>query len=232
MRIRFTAPILFLYLSVLAFEIYFERTACLTGVYVLKPLLMPILCLFVFMNRRSATQPEIRFVTAGLLFSMFGDIFLMFRSDDLFVFGLASFLIAHILYIFGFRTIQSAGKPYNSKERLLYALPFLAFVTTFLFILHRPILDNPLTKDLLAPVIVYASVIAMMGYFAVQRFRGAGRKSFLAVFSGALLFVLSDSVIAINKFLYSDTFPEAQSIIMVTYGIAQFLITYGVLCED
>jgi uncharacterized membrane protein YhhN len=217
---------------VLSGEIYFEQIGNMTGVYVSKPLLMPLLCLLMWVNRKSGIKSETRLVTFGLVFSMFGDIFLMFRREDLFVFGLGSFLVAHLLYVFGFRTVQRFGKAFTLKERLFYALPFLLFVSVFLYVLHKPILDNPLTKELLAPVIVYASVISMMGYFALQRCRGVKKHGFTAVFTGAMLFIISDSVIAINKFLYEGNFPEAQSIIMITYGAAQYLIAYGVLSND
>jgi uncharacterized membrane protein YhhN len=223
---RFFAPITLFYFSVLAVEIYAEIMDDLEMIWITKPLLMPLLLVLFLMNWEKNKPKEKWFFAAALVFSLFGDVFLMFRRDDLFVFGLASFLLGHLAYILSFsERIREANVSLMNK--LLSAIPFLLFVISFLWFLQPHISGNEETAPLFPPVVVYASVISLMGYTALLRKNAVSVRSFWMVFGGALLFVLSDSCIAWNKFV--TPLPQPGLIIMATYGLAQYLMTYGTL---
>lgn len=217
------------YFLVLAIEIYAETMDDLEMVWITKPLLMPIL-LIIFLGRGRQNPPKERlFFTLALLFSLAGDVFLMFKREDLFVFGLASFLLGHLSYIFSFAgRIKDAQV--SARQKLLTALPFVAFVAVFLVFLHPYINADPKTRPLFVPVAVYASVIGLMGYTALLRRKGVSPQGFQLVFGGALLFIVSDSCIAINKFV--EPLAQPGLIIMATYGLAQYLMTIGTLKSD
>ena len=223
---RFFLPISLLYFAVLAIEISSEIMDDLQMIWVTKPLLMPILLVLFLVNAQNNPSKERLFFALALVFSLAGDVFLMFKSDDLFVFGLASFLLGHLSYIVSFAgRIRAANVSFGQK--LLTALPFLAFVVTFLVFLYPYIMGNEATKPIFGPVVVYASVIGTMGFTALLRRKGVSDFGFWAVFGGALLFIASDSCIAINKFV--EPLPSPGLIIMATYGIAQYLMTIGTL---
>ena len=184
--------------------------------FIAKPLLVISLIIF-FINHDHENTTIKKFVTTALLFSLLGDVLLMFVEikSSLFIFGLIAFLIAHIMYTLAF------SREKNKKLKWLPILSILSVYGIFFFILLSNSLGN-----LLIPVSIYIIVILTMVLFAYLRKGRVIRKSFLLVFLGALLFLSSDSLLAINKFHTPLAFPNIW--IMTTYAYAQLLIVIGV----
>jgi uncharacterized membrane protein YhhN len=88
----------------------------------------------------------------------------------------------------------------------------------------------PVLGGLQFPVIVYATAIILMVINAIFRFGRTNAKSFWLVLSGSILFMVSDSILALNKFLGEIEF--AGILIMLTYIVAQFLIVEGLRKHD
>jgi len=149
----------------------------------------------------------------ALLFSAAGDITLSLGSGEFFVFGLGFFLIAHIVYIV---TFARDFKVQKSRTPIVVILVIYA--------LAMAIIMMPSLKEMALPVYVYLAVITTMGIFAT--FRNSVHK---LVLYGAILFIVSDSMIAINKFL--TPVPASDYFVMTTYYLAQFLIVVGFLQE-
>ena len=150
-----------------------------------------------------------KLIVVGLLFSGVGDILLELDGVGLFVYGLGAFLIAHLFYIIAF-----IRKPEISRSRLPVPLAICVYGVIMGVVLF------PHLGDMLIPVAVYLLIILGMGISAAL---GTTNHSLVVV--GAALFILSDSLIAINRFLVPV--PLSGLLIMTTYYIAQFLITYG-----
>ena len=87
--------------------------------YVFKPLTTTLILLAALLTPAFGSSPCAIFIAAGLGFSLAGDIFLML-SDKYFIWGLASFLVAHLCYIPAF--ISRSG----FRESLWISLPFIA----------------------------------------------------------------------------------------------------------
>jgi len=214
----------------MAGEKIFRSTGDPLIIYLTKPLLMPILAVWLIAGN-ALKKPFHRIIILGLMFSMGGDIFLMFKSEDMFIFGLGSFLIAHIFYIVAFaRNVSVSPIRVSAGHKIAISVPFIAFVMVFLMLLKGYMLGNEKTEPLFPPVVVYASVIGCMGALAAWRFRATSAASFRLVLAGALLFILSDSTIAVNKFI--SPVPQASLIVMGTYIAAQYLIVKGTLCHS
>ncbi len=148
----------------------------------------------------------------GFLFSLAGDIIL--ESFNLFVVGLVAFLIAHVFYIFAF--LKKSGKP-----SLINSLPFYAFGIVFFLLLRKSL------GEMALPVAVYILIITTMLWRSfVQRKIGLVEKW---AFLGALLFTLSDSLIAVSKFY--QAFELSSLFIMLSYWTAQFLIYQSTLSK-
>ena len=223
---RFFSFLSIAYFAVLAVEIYAEITGNLHLVWFTKPLLMPVLLVLFLANAAKLPGRERLYFTLALIFSLGGDVFLMFKNDDLFVFGLGSFLLGHLAYILSF-TGRIRDAKVSTGQKIMTALPFVAFVIGFLYFLRPYITASPETEPLFAPVAVYASVIGLMGFTAVLRRNGVSPNGFVWVMAGAFLFIISDSCIAINKFV--SPLSQPGLIIMLTYGLAQYLMTVGTL---
>jgi uncharacterized membrane protein YhhN len=154
-------------------------------------------------------------VFAGLLWSLGGDLWLVFPSG--FVPGLVNFLVAHVLYVVAF----APGGGWDARSVALL-VPFLVAGGAMLAYL-RPHLG----KDR-APVAVYVAVILAMGWRAAARAVAATvpEPSGTLALVGALLFVTSDSVLAVDRF--ARRFAAANGVLMTLYYAAQTLIALSV----
>lgn len=145
------------------------------------------------------------FIILGLLFSMIGDATLHW-----FLVGLVAFFIAHVCYVIGFFTVAKF-----TRKRMLAAVPISIYAITFgIFLI--PALTDTGEQALVIPVIAYIIIISLMLFAAVA----TGNRP--AQF-GALLFVISDSILAWNMFI--DPVPFADALVMFPYYAAQFFIT-------
>ncbi len=160
---------------------------------------------------------------AALLFCWVGDVLLMFRSEAFFIFGLAAFLTGHVLYIVTYlqHRVADRSKELLGPQKARLAFPLLLLGTGLVTILY------PRLGGMKFPVMVYATVITVMSMTALFRFGRTNYKSFAYVMAGALLFVASDSLLAVNKFL--SPFEFSGIAIMTTYCAAQYLIVEGLL---
>lgn len=191
---------------------------------VAKPLLMPCLIMFVWLERKEIQA--FAWVIAALTFSWMGDVLLMKSGTIWFILGLSSFLIAHVCYI---RRFMLGGNKADStmlkKIPWLEALVFAVFINVFLWLW-------PTLGEMKLPVTIYSIVIYFMVFVAFSRRGRIPDSSFWVVLAGALLFVLSDSLIAISRFAGSEvSIPQAAIWIMLTYTAAQGLIVWGIRLE-
>lgn len=152
-------------------------------------------------------------VLAGLCFSLLGDVALMF-PDKWFTAGLVSFLAAQVLYILAFRPLP--GRPVSPAT----FLPFVLFGLLMFFLLA------PKLGPMKVPVFVYVVAIVTMAGFAAARYVDRGGTPALLAFLGAVLFLVSDSVLAYDRF--ARKVPGARLIVLGTYFPAQLLIALSV----
>lgn len=161
-----------------------------------------------------------KWVIAALVLSWGGDTLLMAEPYDsrFFIFGLVSFLIAHICYIDFFQVVKRKEK---IKTNWLLVLPVLVYYLVLISLLFSHL------GSLKIPVIIYGAVISTMLAFAlhmpVMKYKTAG----IYMMIGAVLFILSDSMLAINRFY--QPFDYAGIAVMLTYALAQLLIVAGVI---
>ena len=185
-----------------------------------KPLHLPFLIIATYESKPFESK---KWLLLGLFFSWIGDIILMFadKGELYFIFGLLSFLVAHLLFIVLFLKQNSV---FNSRKTTLFGigiLAVLAYLISMLWLLF------PMLGDLKAPVSIYAATISVMLIVAIKGYFSWQKPTNAVILIGAIFFVTSDSILAINKF-YSPL-PSASFLIMFTYSVAQYLITSGIL---
>lgn len=192
--------------------------------HITKPLLMVLLLLYFVVDQRHRQHRLFLIIVLALVFSWLGDVMLMYQQNDAmyFMLGLGAFLIAHVFYIIGYRKARienfshDLSKPRSARYTFFLLIIFLTLMTVLL----------PHLGEMLIPVIIYAFAITVMAITALHRFGKTTKTSFWMVMGGALIFMFSDSSIAINKFL--EPINHASIIIMTTYLTAQYLIVEGV----
>jgi uncharacterized membrane protein YhhN len=208
----------FIYFLVLAAECL----AILSGSTVLhiiaKPLLMPVLILCFYLETRKLDRSG-NLILGALLFSWVGDVALLIdsRYGSFFIYGLIAFLLAHICYIAYFYKARKLNaiitfKPFSS-------LLILAYITVFYISIY------PFLGAMKIPVLIYAVIIALMLLASIHAFNLRAQGFGVISVAGTLIFAVSDSMLAINRFVLP--FEHAPFFIMLTYGIAQFLIVEG-----
>lgn len=194
-------------------------------IFATKPLLMVTLFVWFYIKTKSHSTNKFRkHILTSIVFAFGGDTFLMFLPYDqiFFLLGLGSFLVGQLFYVFAFSySIKHSSKAFNKPVGFSLLLVFL----TYYFVLMYKLYPN--LNDFLIPVLVYGIAVCAMGLSAGWRINKVGSQTFNLVFLGAMLFVLSDTVIAINQFLYQGKFWNAQVIIMITYVLAQYFIAKG-----
>lgn len=195
-------------------------------IYLTKPLLITTLALWFWYKTKLKTLFA-RQVYYALIFSIIGDSFLMMVENDgsnghYFLFGLGSFLVAHIFYFFAFKNHQK-DKMGLLRKNVWAALPLIIYFAVF-----NSFLLPAVPGAMLIPVIFYSIAITGMSLACLHLYGKMNPVAFRFLFIGVLLFILSDSIIAINKFQSDQLIiPYARLWIMATYLAAQFLIVKG-----
>jgi uncharacterized membrane protein YhhN len=211
--------ILFIFLFVAVIELLskiFGWDSIGTVNITVKPLLMPSLAAYFFFSVEQKNKLAFMVIIA-LLFSWIGDIMLLFQElkPIYFMLGLVSFLLAHITYIVVFNRSSQSFKP----KIFTYSTGFLLALYGILLLL----LMWAGLGDMKIPVIIYTIIIMTMGITAL--FRRANGASLVLI--GAMLFIASDSLLALNKFY--QAFAAAGFWVMLTYILAQYLIVSGMI---
>lgn len=155
-----------------------------------------------------------RWLLVALVFGLLGDVFLLGKSTARFQAGLGAFLIGHLAYVCCFLAL--------GLDRPTWAAAGIAVAAAALVAARQvlPSTQRSAGPTLSAPVAVYMLVIGAMVVLAWAT-------GDLLVAIGASVFVASDTVLAINRFV--RPIPRASLIVMVTYHVGQALIVLGVL---
>ncbi|MFN7117152.1 MAG: lysoplasmalogenase [Saprospiraceae bacterium] len=190
-----------------------------------KPLLLPLLAAYFLAAVRFRFTGFNTAIFVGLIFSFLGDVLLLFadRQPQLFIFGLLSFLVTHFCYLFAFLRFPGARRGYVMRQPLII-LPFLIFL-----IAYNAFLMPGIPAELYAPVIFYSVAIITMSISALNLRPLIASGAFTSLFTGALLFVASDSILAFNKFQDQIQIPYVGFLIMLTYIAGQYLIVRGAI---
>jgi uncharacterized membrane protein YhhN len=146
-------------------------------------------------------------LTGALLGSVCGDILLDLPDAKVFIFGLVAFLVAHLFYTVLF--FRYAKSPDGIGKVMMAGLVLFAGAMIWIF--------RGIAPALYGPVVLYILVIVTMSIGALL----VPAENRL-LFWGALLFIASDVVLALNKFLVAV--PYGRVINISLYFIAQFMI--------
>ena len=169
-----------------------------------KPMLMPLLAAHVAATEDADGSRPL--ILAGLGLSCLGDIALLGEGEGPFAAGLTSFLLAHVCYLGAFAKRRNGGLHRAPWAVVLYGLAWCGLNAVLL----------PRTGRLRVPVFVYGTALAAMAIAALD----TGEP---AVAAGGALFLVSDSILALDTFGGSKI-PGADPLVMLTYTAAQALI--------
>lgn len=183
-----------------------------------KVLLMPVLAVYAASASQGAGR-RMAPVLAALALSWAGDMLLLVRgSEAFFLSGLGVFLAAHLVYIAHFLRLRSAAGITRRPS-----LPVLSLIVAYCALLLWVL--APKMGWMTLPVGAYGLAISAMAASSVAASPEGGAKYARAGSVGALLFLVSDSLLAVSRFASPIEF--APTLIMLTYGLGQFMIAEG-----
>ena len=177
---------------------------------IVKPLTMLFIIALPLLEVREEYSTYAYLIVTGLIFSLLGDLYLLY-PDKYFNNGLYSFLVAHILYAFAFNQ--------NVNE---HCFGVAAVVIVFVLIVSKYL--APKLGAMKYPVILYILVISAMLYSGINYDRQLLSITYVSI--GAILFAISDTVLAFNKFYKKFSF--AEPIILSTYFVAQLMFALSI----
>ena len=192
------------------------------GIYLEKQLMVnfakPMLMITLFWYYYSNTKQLNKYFVLGLFFSFLGDLLLLGTGEVYFIFGLLFFLIAHVFYIIMVLRLISARKP---KDFIMAVVPFLLLFLVLMNVLFAGL------GSMKIPVIIYAMTISFFGIVSLLLYLQSKTKISLLLLVGVLIFISSDTILALNLFYKTQLFYPL--LIMMTYVLAQYLICRFVL---
>jgi len=208
------ASIVFLLVAIA--DVYAVITQTKNIEMIFKPLLMTSLAVVYLV---SVKKPSFWLLSA-LFFSFWGDVFLLDKTN-FFVFGLASFLVAHVVYI----KITTSFLYKDSVVKILTsAIPFVLLFVGLLGLIYNNL------GEMLLPVLVYGIAISTFGTAALLNYRQQKKTANSWLLLGAILFIASDSLIALNNFYMPK--PLFNIAIIVLYIVSQYLIVKAIIAKE
>ena len=189
--------------------------------FVAKPAVM--VCLFIWLFSTAGLQGALIWFGIGILFSLAGDIFLMF-IERFFMFGLIAFLLGHVAYLIGFNTpLPQTTTAWSFGLAVVIGLGSVRVL--------RRIVGSIRAKEqnrMVAPVLVYGTVITLMllaAMLTLFRLEWNTTAALLVSF-GAAMFYFSDIILAWHRFV--APIQNGRMLNIGMYHLAQIAIVVGV----
>jgi uncharacterized membrane protein YhhN len=187
--------------------------------YITKPTVILLFLAWLWQNH--SLGGGMLWFSLGLVFSLAGDVLLLLPAN-FFLPGLVAFLLAHVMYLVGFNlSITSISVPI-----LIVSLLFFGGTQLYYRRLARSLRESG-QENLKLPVAFYTTIISLMAISAMFTLANPVWNSLYAVMAtcGAILFVLSDSLLAWDRFV--APISHGHLLVMLTYHLGQLGIILG-----
>jgi uncharacterized membrane protein YhhN len=192
----------------------------------LKPIPIILMILYIHDKNRMRKHLVPRIIEAGLVLSLVGDVCLMFKEMPAFLVGTCFFMVAHLLYIVGFRMgdkVKTLKKTFRNLRRVAYLVIFLLALGNYF-----TLWDKFQSKIIFVP---YVAILSLETMNCLGRYERTQNSSFYFVVIGIVLFTVSDNLLGFLKFNHIKT-DLGRAVIMLTYYAAQYFIMHGALHQS
>ena len=183
---------------------------------VFKPLLMITLLILYLVSINKINW----WLVLGLLFAFLGNVFLL-DQQNYFVFGVASFLVTHVLYI---KIIIGFLEKKSFTRIVLSTIPYMLYFIAIMYVVYESL------KEMLIPVTEYGLVISIYGAVTFLNYQQEKSIANLLLLFSALFFVISDSFIILN--IYHDYNKILDFFVIFLYIGAQYLTVKGLIVKE
>ncbi|SIT09815.1 lysoplasmalogenase [Belliella pelovolcani] len=195
------------------------------GFYVTKPLIVPVLLVFLFLKFKEIQHPLIPLLMVATFFSFLGDIFLMITLEEaLFkLLGICTFIIAQASYgvLYAISIKHKNKKIISWKQRWPEALALIITLSATGFV-------YPSLGDFVVPGVIYALVTVFTIIFALNRRFYVSKKSYTVTLMGVFSFFMSDALMGDDLF-FTRNFTLA--LVMIFYVIGHYFVINGMMMQ-
>lgn len=188
--------------------------------YFTKPWIIITLVIHFYYNSLHLLPKERILVFLALTFSLIADFILITDSITSLITGMSMFILAKICY-----AILFSFKARFDIDRLL---PFLAVVLMYCLFIMYYLYEG--VGELFFPVVIYIFVTLTMTKMAYLRYNMVNKKSFYFVLAGAVLFMVSETIMAFYSFY--KPLPYTYTSVLLTYGLSQFFVISGIILQS
>jgi len=195
-----------------------EASSNANGITLTKPLLMPLLLAWLITLAGRWWPVPLRWIAVGIVFAWIGDLALMGEGDSAFHAGIAAFLVMQVCYIVAFLRVPGPGLVRAWK---------IALIPYVLIWIGINVVISSGVGAMRIPVLVYSAVALAMAVAALDLVLRLPQPLAWRVAGGALLFVVSDALIAMTAFGPLTESAGWSALVMATYVAAQGLIVTG-----
>jgi len=191
---------------------------------VTKPLLVPLLLLYLLMNDSTIGKPIGKAIFyIGLFLAFFGDVLLILINDTFFLSGMIAFMLMNLFYGISFLYLNRLH-----ARKLLPALLSAIFLFAIGYWLYNFLGDE--MGDYKMPIFAYMITLGIMICLSVNV---AGNELYKKIaltylIPGTFVFLIENILVAVNKFHLGND-KNVYIAVMLTYGSAQYLIVKGIL---
>ncbi len=232
MKPKFFIPFVLIYALILGTEVYAEHHYAVTKDFrflgIMQPLLLPGLIIYLIYNCKGRFNAFSMGVLAGLCFDWVGDVILTLHRDAFNLPGMLGYFAGHVCYsiAFGFSTKKS-GYKVSLMNRFVFCLPPVFYVVIYYFFIYNYMSSHEVKSIYIVPVALYALSIMAMSTTALWRMGTTSDASYWCISSGALFYMLSDSITGYDHFV--EPIPYKYLANMSTYGVSLLLFTIGTI---
>ncbi len=211
-----------LFAIVLLAHLFFIYKDLPDGRFATKMLLLPLLMIYLVASVRLSTKKVSTIIIAGLVLSFIGDMVLTQTGTTMFLLGMVAFIGTHICNSIFFIRLQKGVK---GRMGVIVTTSIVMLVLSLGVFVY---LQNQL-GDFQVPIIAYMCIISTMAVLAAGTARDPSLQKTAThyLIPGAILFVVSDALLASNKFAWH--LPMVDIAVMLTYGLAQYFLVRGFL---
>jgi uncharacterized membrane protein YhhN len=213
--------IILIYWMVLAVHLVFQYFV-LPYRAVTKPMLVPLLLTYLLLKDGNIGKPTGKaFFYIGLFLAFFGDVLLILINDTFFLSGMIAFMLMNVFYSISFLHLS----PFRIKKSLPFFITLACLAALALWI-YGSLAEE--MGDYRMPVMIYLfSLVFMIGFAINITINPQHRKTaFRFLIPGAVIFMIENILVAVNMFHLGGN-KDVYIAVMVTYGIAQYLIVMG-----
>jgi uncharacterized membrane protein YhhN len=194
--------------------------------FVTKPLLMPALAAATHLGARGRSDGLVLGTQVAQLFSWKGDVALLGTSRLSFLRGVGGFFVAHVAYIAAFSSARDPRASLSDPGPRIAAATWVATAPVMAIGAGR---KDPTLR---VPITAYASILSAMFASSTTLRRSLPPRARREIVAGTSLFLLSDSLLGIQKFFLDRPSPPLEAAVMATYTAGQWFIADGVVAAD